>query len=101
MLILTRRVNEATEIKDTRRDEHIATVLIMDIRGGLVRMGWEADKHIQVLRDNALQVRYGRSANDRISLPRTLLESIAFEHRDTDKFHNALRELKTVIGEGR
>jgi carbon storage regulator CsrA len=63
MLQLTRRVNEAVELRDTRTGEIIGTVIILGFTRAAVRVGFECPKHIAVVRDNAIN-RETRSMED-------------------------------------
>lgn len=54
MLILTRRPSEAVDLTDKRTGEVVATVTVLGlVGGGLVRLGFDAPPHVQILRDNA------------------------------------------------
>lgn len=63
MLILTRRVSEAVDLTDTRRDEALGSVILLAVPArNTARLGFEMEKHIQVLRDDALKVRGARTS---------------------------------------
>jgi carbon storage regulator CsrA len=51
MLVLTRRVHESITI--TCLDGKQIVLRVVEIDGGKVRLGFEADKRIEILRDNA------------------------------------------------
>lgn len=53
MLIITRRRGQATDIIDRNTGQVLATVLVMHVMGGEVRLGFEAADHIRFVRDNA------------------------------------------------
>lgn len=54
MLILVRRQNESVDIIDSRTNEIICTVFMLgSIAAGGARLGFEAPKHINIIRDDA------------------------------------------------
>jgi len=53
MLVLTRKPGEAVDLHDTRSDQPVATVTVLAIlAGGVVRLGFDAEPHVRILRDN-------------------------------------------------
>lgn len=62
MLILTRRVCQAVDFSDSRRDESLGSVVVLAIPArNTVRLGFEMERHIQVLRDDAIKVNPGKA----------------------------------------
>ena len=57
MLVLTRRVNEAVELRDTRTGEFIGTVMVLGVAGAIVRIGFDSPKHVQIMRDDTVNKR--------------------------------------------
>ena len=53
MLLLTRKLGEWVDIKDTRTDEVVASVYVTELHSGTVRLGFRGPPHIQFLRHNA------------------------------------------------
>lgn len=63
MLILTRRVGQAIDFSDTRRNEPMGSLVVLALPArNTVRLGFEMEKHIQVLRDDAIRVKKGHEA---------------------------------------
>lgn len=54
MLILTRKRGEAVDIIDRASGNVLATVTVMQVVGSVVRLGFEAPRSVQILRDNAI-----------------------------------------------
>lgn len=52
MLVLTRKINEAVELTDSRTGESLGTVTLMGIAGGVARLGFDFPRHVQILRDD-------------------------------------------------
>jgi carbon storage regulator CsrA len=53
MLVLTRKPGEAVDLHDTRTNQPVGTVTVLAIlAGGVVRLGFDAEPHIRILRDN-------------------------------------------------
>lgn len=55
MLILTRSKGQAVDLKDERTGEVVARVVVCEILHDSIRLGFDAPRHISVLRDNAKQ----------------------------------------------
>lgn len=56
MLILTRRKNEAVDLIDRDSGEVLCAVSILELLpNGVVRLGFEADSSVRIVRDNAVQ----------------------------------------------
>lgn len=54
MLLLTRSPGQAVEITDTRTGEVVAKLIVQEVRGRVVKLGFEAPRHIRFLRDDAV-----------------------------------------------
>ena len=55
MLILSRKAGEGVDLHDTRTDRPIGTVIVLGIMAnGVVRLGFEAEPHVRILRDNVI-----------------------------------------------
>ena len=53
MLVLTRKAGEAVDAYDTRNEVPVITVTVLGILpGGVVRLGFDAEQHIRITRDN-------------------------------------------------
>lgn len=58
MLVLTRLANQAVDITDRATGKIIATVKILSVSPrGVVRIGFDADDCIQILRDDIKEIR--------------------------------------------
>jgi sRNA-binding carbon storage regulator CsrA len=56
MLMLTRGKGQAVDITDTTTGAVIARVLVLEVGPGqCVRLGFDAPRHIKILRDNAVK----------------------------------------------
>lgn len=99
MLILTRRIGEAIDFKDTRRDEAIGSVVVLALpQRNIVRLGFEMERHIQVLRDDALKVRGGKVTSPvRGTITEELLTSVACEPITSDAFKIARAQIYEML----
>jgi len=63
MLILTRRINEAIRLGEDIR------IVLVQVKGGQVRIGIECPSHVRVLREELYQVVYQENLDDLTSDP--------------------------------
>ena len=54
MLVLTRERDECIALIDRRTGEQVARVTVAELRGGKVKLGFEAPEHINVVRTELL-----------------------------------------------
>ena len=50
MLVLSRKTQESVVVGDHKRFEPMLKVTVLDIRGGMARLGFEANKNVPVHR---------------------------------------------------
>lgn len=64
MLILTRRAGQGVDLVDSATNKILATVQVLDfLPNDVVRLGFEADARIHILRDNAKQRQRGEDGD--------------------------------------
>ena len=64
MLVLTRKNCESVIIGDSSCPDHVLKVTVLDVRGGKVRLGFEAAADIPVYRSEVWQRACGRDPFD-------------------------------------
>jgi carbon storage regulator len=57
MLVLTRKRNESVVVGDANRGERLLKVTVLEIRGGKVRLGFEASSDVPIHRGEAKERR--------------------------------------------
>ena len=64
MLILVRRKGEAVDLSDKRTGEVLATITVLEVTPGGIRLGFDALPGIRIMRDNAIRRDDGQGNDD-------------------------------------
>ena len=72
MLILARKNHERIIVGDSRTPGPVITVTVLDIRGGTVKLGFETNREVRILRSELLERdRFAGDAKESISIANT------------------------------